>query len=77
VFLFPILNGFKIPRNCSGPKKGWGRILLRSFYKVLNISQREKVAMRTAALLPGIGLVAEVIRLGGLIPEETQREITP
>ena len=44
------------------------RILKRSFAEVLNISQREKVDMRTAALMLGIGRVAEATKLRGIYP---------
>ncbi len=44
------------------------RILKRSFGEVLNISQREKVDMRTAALMLGIGRVAEATKLRGIYP---------
>lgn len=44
------------------------RILRRSFAEVLNISQREKVDMRTAALMLGIGRVAEATKLRGIYP---------
>jgi glutamate dehydrogenase (NAD(P)+) len=44
------------------------RILRRSFAEVLNISQREKVDMRTAALMLGIGRVAEAQKLRGIYP---------
>jgi glutamate dehydrogenase/leucine dehydrogenase len=44
------------------------RILKRSFVEVLNISQREKVDMRTAALMLGIGRVAEAKKLRGIYP---------
>jgi glutamate dehydrogenase (NAD(P)+) len=44
------------------------RILTRSFAEVLNISQKEKVDMRTAALMLGIGRVAEATRLRGIYP---------
>jgi len=44
------------------------RILKRSFTEVLNISQKEKVDMRTAALVLGIGRVAEATRLRGIYP---------
>ena len=44
------------------------RILKRSFAEVLNISQKEKVEMRTAALILGIGRVAEATRLRGIYP---------
>jgi glutamate dehydrogenase (NAD(P)+) len=44
------------------------RILRKSFAEVLNISQREKVNMRTAALMLGIGRVAEATKLRGIYP---------
>jgi glutamate dehydrogenase (NAD(P)+) len=44
------------------------RILKRSFAEVLNISQREKVDMRTAALMLGIERVAEATKLRGIYP---------
>jgi len=44
------------------------RIMRRSFAEVLNISQREKVDMRTAALMLGIGRVAEAQKLRGIYP---------
>jgi glutamate dehydrogenase (NAD(P)+) len=44
------------------------RILRRSFAEVLHISEREKVDMRTAALILGIGRVAEATRLRGIYP---------
>jgi glutamate dehydrogenase (NAD(P)+) len=44
------------------------RIMRRSFAEVLNISQREKVNMRTAALMLGIGRVAEATKLRGIYP---------
>jgi glutamate dehydrogenase (NAD(P)+) len=44
------------------------RILKRSFKEVLNISQKEKVNMRTAALMLGIGRVAEATKLRGIYP---------
>lgn len=44
------------------------RILRRSFAEVLNISRREKVDMRTAALILGIGRVAEATKLRGIYP---------
>jgi glutamate dehydrogenase (NAD(P)+) len=44
------------------------RILRKSFAEVLNISQREKVDMRTAALMLGIGRVAEAQKLRGIYP---------
>ena len=44
------------------------RIMRRSFAEVLHISQKEKVDMRTAALMLGIGRVAEATRLRGIYP---------
>jgi glutamate dehydrogenase (NAD(P)+) len=44
------------------------RILKKSFAEVLNISQKEKVDMRTGALVLGIGRVAEATRLRGIYP---------
>lgn len=44
------------------------RILKKSYAEVLHISQREKVDMRTAALMLGIGRVAEATRLRGIYP---------
>jgi len=44
------------------------RILKRSFAEVLNISQRKKVNMGTAALMLGIGRVAEATKLRGIYP---------
>jgi glutamate dehydrogenase (NAD(P)+) len=44
------------------------RIMKRSFAEVLTISQREKVDMRTAALVLGIGRVAEATKLRGIYP---------
>jgi len=44
------------------------RILKRSFAEVLNISQRDKVDMRTAALMLGIGRVVEATKLRGIYP---------
>ena len=44
------------------------RILSRSFSEVLAISQKEKSDMRTAALMLGIGRVAEAARLKGIFP---------
>jgi glutamate dehydrogenase (NAD(P)+) len=44
------------------------RILRKSFAEVLNISQKEKVDMRTAALILGIGRVAEAQKLRGIYP---------
>jgi len=44
------------------------RILTRSFAEVLNISRREKVDMRTAALILGIGRVVEATKLRGIYP---------
>ena len=44
------------------------RIMKRSFVEVLHISQKEKVDMRTAALILGIGRVAEATKLRGIYP---------
>jgi len=44
------------------------RILKRSFAEVLNTSQKEGVDMRSAALVLGIGRVAEAIKLRGIYP---------
>ncbi|MGO8990408.1 MAG: Glu/Leu/Phe/Val family dehydrogenase [bacterium] len=44
------------------------RIMRKSFAEVLKISQRDKVDMRTAALMLGIGRVAEATRLRGIYP---------
>ena len=44
------------------------RIMKRSFSEVLNISKKEKVDMRTAALMLGIGRVAEATKLRGIYP---------
>ncbi len=45
-----------------------GRILTRSFQEVIAISEREKVSMRTAALMLGIGRVATAVELRGIFP---------
>jgi glutamate dehydrogenase (NAD(P)+) len=44
------------------------RIMRKSFAEVLKISQRDKVDMRTAALMLGIGRVAEATKLRGIYP---------
>jgi glutamate dehydrogenase (NAD(P)+) len=44
------------------------KIMKRSFAEVLNISHKEKVDMRTAALILGIGRVAEATKLRGIYP---------
>ncbi|MGB9628698.1 MAG: Glu/Leu/Phe/Val family dehydrogenase [Thermodesulfobacteriota bacterium] len=44
------------------------RILQRSFREVLEISLSKKIPMRTAALVLGIGRVAEATRLRGIYP---------
>jgi len=44
------------------------RILRRAFAEVFNISKREKVDMRTAALMLGIGRVVEATKLRGIYP---------
>jgi len=43
-------------------------IMTRSFSEVLSISQDKKVNMRVAALILGIGRVAEAVRLRGVFP---------
>ena len=45
-----------------------GRILVRSFQEVVAISERERVSMRTAALMLGIGRVATAVELRGIFP---------
>ena len=44
------------------------RIMQRSFKEVLEISLSKKIPMRTAALVLGIGRVAEATRLRGIYP---------
>ena len=44
------------------------RIMQRSFKEVLDLSLSKKIPMRTAALVLGIGRVAEATRLRGLYP---------
>ncbi|HXX33179.1 MAG TPA: Glu/Leu/Phe/Val dehydrogenase [Thermodesulfobacteriota bacterium] len=44
------------------------RIMRRSFAEVFQISRKEKIDMRTAALILGIGRVAEATRLRGIYP---------
>ena len=44
------------------------KIMRRSFAEVLNISHKEKVDMRTAALILGIGRVVEATKLRGIYP---------
>ena len=44
------------------------RIMQRSFKEVLEISQSKKIPMRTAALVLGIGRVAEATKLRGIYP---------
>ena len=44
------------------------RILKRSFAEVLSIAEKERVDFRTAALMLGIGRVAEATRLRGIYP---------
>jgi len=44
------------------------RIMQRSFKEVLDISLSKKIPMRTAALVLGIGRVAEATRLRGIYP---------
>jgi glutamate dehydrogenase (NAD(P)+) len=43
-------------------------ILARSFQEVVAIAEREKVSMRTAALMLGIGRVATAVELRGIFP---------
>jgi len=44
------------------------RILKKSFAEILNISRKEKADMRTAALMLGVGRVAQATRLRGIYP---------
>lgn len=44
------------------------RILQRSLAEVLNISQKEKVDVRTATLILGIGRMAEATKPRGIYP---------
>ncbi len=44
------------------------RIMQKGFKEVLDISLSKKIPMRTAALVLGIGRVAEATRLRGLYP---------
>ena len=44
------------------------RILSRAFYEVLAIADKERVDMRTAALVLGVGRVAEATKLRGIFP---------
>jgi glutamate dehydrogenase/leucine dehydrogenase len=44
------------------------RIMRRSFWDVVSITKKEKVHMRTAALMLGVGRVAEATRLRGIYP---------
>jgi len=44
------------------------RIMQKSFKEVLEISLSKKIPMRTAALVLGIGRVAEATRLRGIYP---------
>jgi len=43
-------------------------IMTRAFHRVLEVSLREKVDMRTAALMVAVKRVAEATRLRGLYP---------
>ena len=43
-------------------------IMTRAFHRVLEVSLREKVDMRTAALMVAVRRVAEATRLRGLYP---------
>jgi glutamate dehydrogenase/leucine dehydrogenase len=45
-----------------------GRIMRRSFWDVVSITKKDKVHMRTAALMLGVGRVAEATRLRGIYP---------
>jgi glutamate dehydrogenase (NAD(P)+) len=45
-----------------------GRIMRRSFWDVVSITKKEKVHMRTAAWMLGVGRVAEATRLRGIYP---------
>jgi glutamate dehydrogenase (NAD(P)+) len=44
------------------------RILSRAFQEVLAISRKRRVDLRTAALVLGIGRVAEAVKLRGIFP---------
>ena len=44
------------------------RILKKSFTEILTLSQKEKVDMRTAALMLGVGRVAQATKLLGIYP---------
>ncbi len=44
------------------------RILTRAFQEVLAISRKRRVDLRTAALMLGIGRVAEAVKLRGIFP---------
>jgi glutamate dehydrogenase (NAD(P)+) len=44
------------------------RILSRAFHEVKAIADKERVEMRTAALVLGIGRVAEAAKLRGMFP---------
>ncbi len=43
-------------------------ILSRAFHEVKAIAERERIEMRTAALVLGVGRVAEAVRLRGIFP---------
>ncbi|GAI32264.1 unnamed protein product, partial [marine sediment metagenome] len=43
-------------------------IITKAFHKVLEVSLKEKVDMRTAALMVAVKRVAEATRLRGLYP---------
>jgi glutamate dehydrogenase (NAD(P)+) len=45
-----------------------GRIMRRSFWDVVSITKKQKVHMRTAAWMLGVGRVAEATRLRGIYP---------
>lgn len=44
------------------------RILSRAFQEVLAISRKQRVDLRTAALILGVGRVAEAVKLRGIFP---------
>lgn len=49
-------------------KRGLERLLTRAFHEVLGLSRREKIDMRLAALMIGIGRVARAMQWRGLYP---------
>ncbi|MBA4394303.1 MAG: glutamate dehydrogenase, partial [Desulfobacca sp.] len=44
------------------------KIMIRAFKETLEISQKEKVHMRTAAYILGVGRVAKAVQLRGIYP---------